>query len=116
MNKIHNNFGDGVVCVYKEKEKISSFGAAKNIKNIDELTFIVKLNYEELSFREQDLEYAKINGRRATLKIKTPNYKDIEKSYKALIGDILYDIYYTDSNKKKDERFFHLERMFKIAK
>ena len=103
-----SNFNDGYMHVYNEKPVYTDFKAKKNIKSIDNLEFIVTLAYEECSKRQQDLDFAESHNKTLNLKIKTSNQKIV-------ILDELYDIIYIDSDRKKQEMYFYLERVRKIA-
>ena len=110
-----SNFNDGYIRVYKEKNKESDFGARKNIKSIDDLEFIVKLAYKECNKRQQDLDFAEARNRYLSLKIKTRFYRDISNYDKVIIKNVLYDIVYFDIVREKQELFFYLEEVRKIA-
>lgn len=110
-----SNFNDGYIRVYKEKNKESDFGARKNIKSIDDLEFIVKLAYKECNKRQQDLDFAVARNRSLSLKIKTRFYRDISNYDKVIIKNVLYDIVYFDIDREKQEIYFYLEEVRKIA-
>lgn len=102
-------FNDGVVNIYKAKPIQSSFNAAKNVQSIDDLDFIVKLTFEEMSKRDQDLEFASSLDRNLSLKIKTPFYKEINSTHKAVVNNILYSILKIDFDKSKKLSYIYLE-------
>lgn len=106
--KIYN---DGYIRVYKENPINTGFNAKKNINSLDNLELIVKLAYEECSKREQDLDFAESSGRSLNIKLKTPLFKNIENSYKVTIEKTLYDIIYTDVDRKNMELYFYLEEV-----
>ena len=87
-----SNFNDGFIRVYKSNEKVSNFGAKQNVKSADDLTFIIKLAYEENYKRQQDLEFAEANGRTLSIKVKTRYYNGLQTDYKVIIDNALYDI------------------------
>lgn len=109
------NYNDGYIRVYKEKNKESDFGARKNIKSIDDLEFIVKLAYKECNKRQQDLDFAEARNRSLSLKIKTRFYRYISNYDKVIIKNVLYDIVYFDIDREKQEIYFYLEEVRKIA-
>lgn len=110
MNKFKNDFSkynDGVVSIYREKPRQTDFSAKQNVSAHDDMDFIVKLSFEELSKREQDLEFAQQQDFTLSLKIKTRLVKNVDNKCKAVIENYLYDISYID--KSKDELFLYLE-------
>lgn len=110
-----SNYNDGYIRIYKEKELKTDFYAKKNVKTLNDLEFIIKLAYEECSKRQQDLEFAQSNGSSLNIKLKTRLYKNIENDYKVTIQNTLYDIVYIDIDRKKEEMYFYLEEVRKIA-
>ena len=106
----HNNFSrynDGVVRLYREKERKSDFNAKRNVATLDDMEFIVRLDFEESAKREQDITFAEQNSFSLTLKIKTRLAKNVDNKCKAVINGYLYDVQYID--KTKTEMFLFLE-------
>lgn len=106
-NKDFSKYNDGVVKIYREKERRTDFSAKRNVGTLEDMDFVVKLNYEELAKREQDLEFAQQNDFTLSLKIKTRYVKNVDNKCKAVIDGYLYDISYTD--KTKTELFLYME-------
>lgn len=110
-----NNFtcyNDGVVSIYKDVAERSTFGAKKNTRGLDDLEFLMKLDFKELSKREQDQEFAEQIGFSLSMKIATRLAPNMASKYKAVIGDTLYDISYLD--KTRTEAFLYLEEVRKL--
>ena len=105
-------YNDGVVNIYREKERRNDFSAKVNVSVLDDMDFIVLLNFQEMSKREQDLDFANQNDFTLSLKIKTRHFKDIDNKCKAVIDGYLYDIAYID--RTKTELFLYLEGIKKI--
>jgi SPP1 family predicted phage head-tail adaptor len=105
-------FNDGVVSIYREKEKLSSFKAKKNVSELGDLDFIVKLDFEESSKRERDLEFAEQLGYSLTMKIHTRYMLCVDNSCKAIINGYLYDIFEVD--KQRNEMWLYLEGVKKL--
>lgn len=105
-------YNDGVVRIYKDKSKSSTFGAKQNTRGLDDLDFVVKLDFEELSKRQQDQDFAEQNGFSLSMKIRTRLAPGLDSKNKAVIGDTLYDISYLD--KARTEAFLYLEEVRKI--
>lgn len=99
-------YNDGVLKLYEDVSKRSSFGAKENEAN---LQYICKLNYAEMSQRQKDLEFAEQQGFSLGLKVKTPNSKLIKrrKKFKAFLEDGIYDVSYYDVT--AENIFFYLE-------
>ena len=105
-------YNDGIVKIYREKEKRTDFNAKKNVASINDMDFIVKLAFKELSKREQDLEFANQNDFSLSLKIKTRFAPGVDNKCKAVIDGYLYDVQRAD--KTKEEIFLYLEEVKKI--
>ncbi len=100
MNKPKfSRYNDGVVMIYREKEKRSNFAAKENVSALDDMEFIVKLDYEESSKREQDMDFAEQNGFSLSLKVRTRYLKCVDNKCKAVIDGYLYDVSYVDKNR-----------------
>lgn len=114
MNKTKfSRFNDGVIAVYREKENKSNFSAKENVRILDDMDFVAKLDFEECSKREQDLEYAEQMGFSLTLKVKTRLLKTVDNGCKAVIDGYLYDIY--DVDKTRTEMYIYMQGVKKIV-
>lgn len=107
-------FNDGIVKIYKSKAILSSFNAAKNVQQANDLDFVVKLAYKEMSKRDQDIEFASSRDRNLSLKIKTRLYKNIDSTFKAIVDGVLYSILKIDMDKSKQLLFLYLEEERKL--
>lgn len=107
MNNKFVRFNDGVAAIYKDKSERTSFGAKVNTTGLDGLEFIAKLDFKELSRRQQDQEFAEQNGFSLARKIQTRSFKGAKSKCKVVIDNMLYDISYVD--KTKDSDFLYLE-------
>lgn len=106
-SKEFETYNDGVVRIYREKVRETDFNTKRNVSTLDDMDFIAKLNFKELSKREQDLEFAQQNDFTLSLKIKTRLLKAVDNKCKAVIDGYLYDVSYTDSS--RTELFLYLE-------
>ena len=99
-------YNDGVLKLYEDVSKRSSFGAKENEAK---LQYVCKLNYAEMSQRQKDLEFAEQQGFSLSLKVKTPNCNLIKrrKKFKAFLEDGIYDVSYYDVT--AENIFFYLE-------
>lgn len=100
-------YNDGVVFIYREKARATDFNAKRNVTSTNDMDFIVKLNFKELSKREQDLEFAQQNDFTLSMKIKSRLVKGVDNKCKAVINGYLYDVSYVD--KSRTELFLYLE-------
>ncbi|MBR3592157.1 MAG: phage head closure protein [Clostridia bacterium] len=107
-----SRYNDGVISIYREKEKRSNFGAKENVSVLDDMDFIAKLTYEESSKREQDIEFAQQMGFSLSLKVHTRYLPEVDNKCKAVINGYLYDVSYVDKNRV--EMWIYLEGVKKI--
>lgn len=114
--KKNKNYNDGVVYLYKEKNKKNTFNAKENCKTLDSLEFIVKLNFEEMSRRHEDIIFAESLNSSLSMKIRTPLRENIRSYYKAIINNYLYNVSYIDPDKKNNDLYIYLEGVGEIAK
>ena len=111
--KTFPKFNDGIAYIYKEKERSSGFNAKVNAKELDDLNFICKLDFEQMSKREQDQEFANQNGHSLSMKIRTRYVSFVDNKCKAVIENTLYDVY--DIDKTRTELYLYLEEARKIV-
>lgn len=102
-----SRYNDGVVKIYREKERMTDFSAKRNVGTVDDMEFIVKLDFEESSKREQDLEFAEQNDFTLSLKIRTRFFKNVDNKCKAVVDSYLYDVSYID--RSRTEMWLYLE-------
>ena len=105
--KKFSKYNDGIVYIYKEKERYTDFSAKRNVSSKDDMDFVVKLAFEESARREQDLKFAEANDFSLTAKVKTRLVKSVDNSHKAVIDGYLYDISHVDKN--RTEMWLYLE-------
>lgn len=107
MKNNFSRYNDGVVSIYREKEKRSNFAAKENVSGLDDMEFIVKLDFEQSSKREQDMAFAEQNDFSLSLKIRTRHLDSVDNKCKAVINGYLYDVAYVDKNRV--EMWLYLE-------
>lgn len=100
-------YNDGMVSIYREKDKRSNFSAKINAVSLNDLELVGKLAFAEASKRQQDVEYAQQQGFTLSLKIKTRYIKGVDNKCKAVIDGYLYDVSYVDST--RTELFLYLQ-------
>ena len=107
MKPKFSKYNDGVVSIYREKERRTNFAAKQNVSTLDDMDFIVKLDFEESTKREQDLDFAEQMGFSLSAKIRTRYVKGVDNKCKAVIDGYLYDVSYID--KSRTEMWLFLE-------
>lgn len=108
-----SRFNDGVVHIYREKDRRSNFAAKENVSTLDDMEFIAKLDFEESSKREQDLAFAEQAGFSLSLKIHTRFLAAVDNKCKAVIDGYLYDVSYVD--KTRTDMYLYMEGVKSIA-
>lgn len=106
-------YNDGIVSIYREKDRRTDFNAKRNVSSLDDMDFVVKLAFQELSKREQDLEFAQQNDFTLSLKIKTRLVKGVDNKCKAVIDGYLYDV--SNADKSRTELFLYLEQIREVG-
>lgn len=107
MKPKFSRYNDGVVSVYRSKGNKSNFGAKENVSALDDMDFVVKLDFEQSSKREQDFTFAEQNDFTLSLKIKTRLVNAVDNKCKAVIDGYLYSVSYVD--KTRTEMWLYLE-------
>lgn len=102
-----SRYNDGVISIYREREKLTDFNAKKNVSVLDDMDFVVKLAFEESARREQDNSFAEQMGFSLSLKVRTRYLDKVDNKCKAVINNYLYDISYVD--KSRSEMWLYLE-------
>ena len=94
------NLNDGVVGIYREKDRKTDFKARSNPRSVADMDFVAKLCYEERSCRMQDFDFASQSGFTLSRKVRTHARPDVDSECRAVIGDDLYSISYIDRSDK----------------
>lgn len=108
-----STYNDGVVRLYRERPQKTDFNAKRNVATLEDMDLIVRLDYEESSRREEDMEFAERSGFSLTLKIRTRAVPGVDNKCKAVINGYLYDVQYID--KSRTEMWLYLEGVRKLA-
>ena len=101
------SYCDGVMEVFREKPRSSSFGAKENVWSVEDMELVSCFAFSEEAKRERDFEFAEQRGFTLSLKVKTHLAKGPDSDCKAVIDGLLYDISHID--KSRTEMFFYLE-------
>ena len=102
-----STYNDGVVRIYRERPRKTEFGAKRNVATLEDMDFVARLDYEEASRREEDMEFAEKMGFSLTLKVKTRVVPGVDSKCKAVIDGYLYDVRYIDKN--RTEMWLYME-------
>lgn len=100
-------YNDGMVGIYRERERQTDFGAKRNVTALDDMDFVVGLAFSECSKRIQDMEFAEQSGFSLSLKVKAHYRPEVKVKHKAVISGYLYEIKYIDKSSR--EMFLYLE-------
>lgn len=100
-------YNDGMVFIYREKDRRSNFSAKINAATLQDMELIAKLAFSEVSKRQQDVEFAQQQGFTLSLKVKTRYIKGVDNKCKAVIDGYLYDVSYLDAT--RTEMFLYLQ-------
>ena len=111
MRPKFTNYIDGVLYVCNPDSGQSDFNAVKNPTKRKNLDVIWKLDFREMSRRDQDMDFAESQGRTLTMKVKTHLLEPVNRLHMVMIGDILYSIINLDKDRYAQEMYFYLEEV-----
>lgn len=109
MKPKFSRYNDGKVYIYREKERRTDFSAKRNVSTLDDMDFVIGLDFEESAKREEDQEFAAQHDFSLSLKIRTRYIKDVDSKCKAVIDGYLYDVSHIDKNRV--EMWLYLEEV-----
>ena len=115
MRPKFSNYNDGVLFICAPETDHNDFNAVKNPTRETDLDKLWKLDYAEMSRREQDLQFAEGQGRTLTLKVKTRLLDPVNKLHQVLVGDMLYSIINADKDRQRQEMYLYLEEVRRIT-
>ncbi len=107
-----SKYNDGVIRIYREKQQRNNFAAKENVSALDDMNFIVRLDYQQVSKRQEDVEFVEQLGRSLSMKVKTRYVKTVDDKCKAVIDNYLYDVVYTDDD--RNEMWLYLQGVRKL--
>ena len=114
MNPRFSTFNDGILWVCEPEDEQTDFNAVKNTRKASDLKKIEKLDFKEMSKREQDLDFAESQGRALNLKVRTRLREWVDKMHLVLIGKTLYSIINIDMDRMGRQMFIYLEEVRKF--
>ena len=106
-----STYNDGVLHIAQMRTASTDFGAVTNATRVSDMVILQKLDYTEVSKREQDLDFARANDRKLDLKVKTRFPLAARTDRQVLIGNVLYDIFQVDGDRAKDEMYLYMEKV-----
>jgi len=106
------SYSDGVLGVYKAKDRKTDFGARLNVEKLSDMEFICSLCYHTQTIREQDYDFAERSDFNLSLKLKTPRFDLVKSDCLALIGSKLFDVSHIDATDR--EMYLYLEEVGEI--
>lgn len=101
-------YNNGVLFICESITQPSSFSAQTNARSKTDIRKILKLDYEELSKRDEDLAFADSKGRTLTMKVRCRFHPVVSPELQALIGDVLYSILKTDHDASRENMYIYL--------
>lgn len=102
-------YNSGVLYICLPSEEKNSFAVVKNQVRAADLCKVLKLNFDEKSRRENDMEFAESKGRTLNLKVRTRLRENVNSTHKVLIGKVLYSIIYIDPDRAAGDMYLYLE-------
>ena len=88
---------------------LSSFSAPKNTRAESDTEEVVKLAYDRMTHRQQDLDFAYSRDKTLDLKIRCPYHPDVSARLQAIIGTTLYDVYEVDPDINNMRMFVYMQ-------
>lgn len=115
LNPRFSNYNHGVLYISRSRTKDTDFGAVTNATKMSDMEKLQKLDYEEMSKRERDLEFAQASDHSLDLKVRTRFHRSATTDRQVLIGKVLYDIFQVDGNEFSGEMYLYLEKVRELA-
>lgn len=110
-----STFNDGMLFVCTVVSDQTDFGAVKNATKSSDLKKKLKLAYEEMSKRDEDVDFAESQGHTLSMKVKTRHHDGVTTQNQIIIGKTLYSLYKLDCDRSKQEDYLYLEEVRKIS-
>ena len=115
LNPRFSNYNHGVLYISRSKTKNTDFGAPTNAKKMSEVEKLQKLDFQIMSKRERDFEFAQASDHSLDLKVRTRFHSSASTDRQVLIGRTLYDIFQVDGNEFSGEMYLYLEKVRELA-
>lgn len=115
LNPRFSRYNQGVLFIAQISTQETDFGAVTNATKMSDVTKLVKLDYEEMSKRERDINFAEASDHSLDLKVKTRYHASAKAHRQVLIGNMLYDIFQVDGSSVTREMFLYLEEVRTLA-
>ena len=108
-------YNHGVLYICESVADDSDFRAVRNPREHGDIVKIQKLDYSEVTKREQDLDFAENAGKSLDFKVKTRYHGSATTDRQVLIGSVLYDIFQVDWDADKTSMYLFLEKVRVLA-
>jgi hypothetical protein len=115
LNPRFSNYNHGVLYISRSKTKNTDFGAPTNAKKMSEVEKLQKLDFQVMSKRERDFEFAQASDHSLDLKVRTRFHSSASTDRQVLIGRTLYDVFQVDGNEFSGEMYLYLEKVRELA-
>lgn len=110
-----STFNDGMLFVGTVTSGTTDFGAVKNATKSSDIKKLFKLAYNEMSKRDEDMDFAESQGHTLSMKVKTRHNDGVSMQNQIIIGKTLYSIYKLDCDRSKQEDYLYLEEVRKLS-
>lgn len=94
-------YPDGMVAIYREKDRKTDFGAKRNPRSLDHMDHVVTIAFAQKSCREHDFTFAEQQGFTLSMKVRTPAFSGVDSACRAVVGEDLYSISHIDRTKRE---------------
>ena len=115
LNPRFSIYNSGVLYLSEAKTARTDFGAPTNAKKMSEVEKLQKLDFQVMSKRERDFEFAQAKDRSLDLKVKTRVHHSASTDKQVLIGKTLYDIFQIDGDEPAGEMYMYLEKVRELT-
>ena len=96
MKSKFSTYNQGILWICETSNEASSFNAPRNPTASTDMKKVQRLDFNEVSKRGQDLDFAESKDRSLTMKVKTRIHPSATEDRQVLIGKELYDIFKVD--------------------
>ncbi|MCM1115681.1 MAG: hypothetical protein NC397_09315 [Clostridium sp.] len=101
----------GIARFYVQNNSNPGFRAKINAKSLDDLKFIKSQFYSIETIRQEDIAFAEAITHTVSMKIRINIDETISPSYKAVVGNTLYDILKIDHDYYNRDSYIYLEEV-----
>lgn len=103
-------YNDGVLYLCVQRPASSDFSAVTNPKRQSDICRLMKLDYREVTKREQDYTFAEGEEKTLDLKVKVMFHTLASVDKQVMIGKVLYDIFKVDYGNNRKNMYLYLQK------